>query len=288
MKAKRVIKWTLLGSVALILTLGGILYLMVRWTPAEYKPQVLTESEKVEVRQDMERRLAAMLDPSGLLDAAAAGVENLKTETTVEVDARTGQRVQVTRTTYDMPLTAEDLNKWIGAMPEASVERLANSGVSAPAIAIGRDRVTFYARVDKFDSVVGMDLGFSFDTDESVKIDVRSSSAGRLPIPDEMVGRYKQTAVDQARNNIQCVSQEAAMFGETGEMAALVVASLGPRLGDALAGKPVTLDINQALGSNVRIRGVKSVDGKLTLDMAAVQRTPLAAEAVARQAAQEP
>ncbi len=289
MKARRVIKWTLLGSVAAILAVVVGVILLVRWDPADYRPRVLGEPARIEVRRDMARRLAAAFDPAVLTAAGAPGVNNLRTERFIETDPETGRRVRVTRTTYDMPLTADELNTWIAAMPDTSVERLTRAGVSGPAIAVGKDRLTCYARVDKYDSVVGVDLAFRFDDDESVTITVRSRSAGRMPVPDDAVQRYKQAAIDQAARDLGRVSKEAGRMvaEELSETVAAAVDSLGPKLGDALAGKPVTLDIARAAGSTVRIRGIKTVKNKLTLDMVAEQRTAVGEAPAAVAAAAE-
>jgi hypothetical protein len=290
MKVRRVIKWTVLGGLLTLGATAGVLYLLADWTPSDYKPQVLTDQEKAEVREAMERKFAAVFDPENLTAEglmAMDGVENVHSEQEVVVDAETGERKLVTRTTFGMPMTSDELNKYISSMPEATLGRLQSSGLTQPAIAIGADRMTFYAHVTKYDKVVGLDLGFEFDEEGAVTIDMRFSWVGRLPIPDVAMARYKAKMTQRAKADIEGVSRSAGKLagGEMGKTAAMVVRSLGPKIGSVLAGKPVTLDIRQG-SSDVRIRGITTVKGKMTLDMVAVREESLDAAGAEGKAAQ--
>lgn len=271
MKIRRVLKWSLGLTLLAIPAISGVLYLLASSTPGDYEPVALSEEQKTVAREAMENKLSVMFDPSALLSGDAEnlqGVENVHSEEIVVVDEETGQSKVMIKTTFDMPLSSKELNRWISSMPTASMDRLKNSGVSSPAISLSKDRLTFYAHVDEFDKVVAMDMGFKFNQDESVVLDLKSSKVGKLLLPDGVVDEYKEKLVQQAGGNVGPMSRKAGerVGGETGKIASAVVTGLGPKMGAALGGRPVTLDFNRG-GASVRIRGVKAVDGKMTLDI---------------------
>jgi len=279
MKARRVIKWTTIGGLLTVIVAAGVLYLLACWTPSDYEPQDLTEQERVEVRQTMERKLAAAFDAAQLTAKdleSVTGIENVRREQEIVVDPETGRKTRVTRTTFDMPMSTEELNKWIAAMPSATMQRLAYSGFTRPAIAIDDGGVTFYAHVAKYNKVVGMDLGFEFDETGAVTIGLHPNQVGRLPVPEGAMARYKANAIQRVKGNIEGVSRSTGKLvgGEMGKVASTVVRELGPKVDAVLSGQPVTLNINRN-DSDVRVRGIESVDGKITLDMVALHSEPL-------------
>ncbi len=260
MKTRRIIKWALGLTLLAIPAIGGVLYLLANSTPGDYEPVALSEEQKTVAREAMENKLSVMFDPGALLSGDAGnlqGIENVHSEEIVVVDEETGESKVMIKTTFDMSLSSKELNRWISSMPTASMDRLKNAGVSSPAISLSKDRLTFYTRVDKFDKVVGMNMGFKFNQDQSVVLDLKSSKVGKLPLPDGVVDKYKKKLVQQAVERVG---------GETGKIASAVVTGLGPKMGAALGGRPVKLDFKQG-GASVRIRGVKAVKGKMTLDI---------------------
>ena len=254
----------------IVLAVFSTLYMKASEVPQDYKPITLTVERKAEVRKAMETKLsdfirqAGEIHKSALAAASGAGGGAGGAADATATDQAAGPIVLPNRE-FKMEIGQDEINEWTAAATEKLENSLQQFGMSQPAIAFGDNRLTFYSNWDKYGKVVGLDMSLDFDAESAMTIKISSARMGSLPVPEAALKKHKKEIVKKLQNHVKNVgsggSGPLGLFNEAAD-----------KVATALDGKPVKLDIRRGFG-NVRIRGIKMEEGKMTLDVA-----PLPAE----------
>ena len=258
MKKRRVVNWVLISLVVAVLVTGGVLYMMASKVPEDYRPVVLTEARKQEARESLAAKVKDFIRLAGEIGSE----EPDQVATTRPGDGARPQKKQ-----FKMSLSQDEVNEWTATMNDKLSNTLKEFGMSDPAVAIGKDRLTFYARWAEYDKVVGLDMGFRFNSDSTMTIDIKKARIGDLPMPKASLEKHKAAIVDKLERHVREIGGDGG--GSFAGQPMGLFNDAASKMADAMAGRPVKLDIRQSFG-NVRVRGIAMVDGQATLDVVAL------------------
>lgn len=292
-KKRHVLRWILLIVFASLLGSGGLLYYLASRRPAAYQPVILTTpEEKAAARKSLENRVntffavAEGIGDNGELSVESLskmeGVEDLKVEEEIVVDPSTGATKKIVTTSFKMPMSQNEVNTWASAMASDASGELGTYRVKNPAFSFDSNGVKCFAEVGKVNKVVGVDVGVSFN-EGMMTLNLNKAQVGDLPMPEEALDQNRQRIAAAAKKNVgkaSSMAKDAVGGGVLGDLTAEVVKDLGPKVGDALEGKAVTLDLNQT-SRDVQIRGIRTENGKVTLDVVSRSEMAMAGNDVA-------
>ena len=171
---------------------AGVLYYRACQVPDDYKPLALSPAEKVQAIRQMEDKLLAFGTAAGIVGGRSIHRTDVMAEDRKRLAARGD--IELGETYFIQRFSSDDLNHWIASMPDDVTDALNSAGMSQPAVAIGNDRLTFYSHWEDFDKIVGVDLDFRFNADQTMTIQVRSARVGTQAIPERFWARAHATS----------------------------------------------------------------------------------------------
>ncbi len=244
MKTGRAIRWGLIILLGVLLGTALTLYLLANRRPADYRPTVLAAEGKEQARERLKDRVAEFVSRAGEISSYPDGGQ-------IDPD-----QVMV------MTVTQDEMNDWVASLPEQAEIEMARMGLREPAIALGDDRLTFYAFWAEHEKVVGIDFAFTFTPTGDLKLLLKGVRMGNLAMPrtfyDELVVRLERH-IQRRLSQADAAGQES-FAGIPEEQ----IRSGAKALVDTLGGKPVRPEIREHFGQ-VRITGIDLAKGLLTL-----------------------
>ncbi|NQU74841.1 MAG: hypothetical protein HQ546_00835 [Planctomycetes bacterium] len=251
MKTGRIIKWSI-GLLAFgIFATCAVLYIMASRVPDDYHPIVMGAEQKQEALQSLKDKVEQFIRLAG-------EVGSLEKPLTPTGNARPTQNKR-----FQMTVNQKELNQWAATISEKFADALRELGMSQPAVAIGNNRLTFYSYWDRYDKVVGLDIGFAFNQDAKMTIQLDRARIGTLPMPEQAMEKHKTELISKLQDHVRSIGSGGGQFA--GKPMGLFNAAAG-QIADAMSGRPVTLDIRQGFG-NVRINNITMQNNIATIDV---------------------
>jgi hypothetical protein len=260
MKArKRII--LVVGAILAVGLLAACLgaYLQAQRVPHDYFPVALAPAQQEQTRQAMTRRLSQFVSLAGEIgswDPRPSGHGGQPAAPAVQEEA--------------FVITQDEVNRWLAAAAQPHEGQLAAAGLRRAAVAFGRDRMTFYAFLQQYGTVMGVDLSFHFDQAGWMTLRIDGARAGMLPLPNKLLEARKSEL-------IRYLQEQLKRLGPSDQTPAADPAQLACQsaqaLAEALNGMPIRLDIRQHFG-NVRIRQIRMEEGKCTLEVVPLTPRP--------------
>jgi len=257
----RLIFWTFLILVVVAVGTVGVLYYRACTVPDDYEPLALSPAEKARAIRRMEDKLLAFGTAAGIVGGRSTHQTGVMAEDRKRLAARGD--IEIGERHFIQRFSSDDLNHWIASMPDDVTSALHSAGMSQPAVAIGKDRLTFYSHWEEFDKIVGVDLDFQFNADQTMTIQVRSARVGTQAIPERFWAEQKDRIAQQIPAYVK------KMMGAQEDFAGLSPHAYGDIASDmanAIEGRPVNLDIRYGFG-NVRIKNIELKDGELVMEV---------------------
>lgn len=252
MRKTRIIKWTLL-SLLLILLAGGLtVYLLACHKPGDYRPRSLSAQQKQAARERLGQTVTDFLRSAG------------------ETSWTSTQPLDPTKH-VKMTVTQDELSEWIASLPDEALAELEKMGLSKPAMALDNDRLTFYAFWAEYDKVVGIDFNFRFDDKGLMTIDVKAVRLGDLPMPRDFVDKKVNKLSDYIKSHM-----DDNASGEEGKIGPVPIAKARKAVLaviDAVSGKPIVPEFRESWG-HVRITGITLQKELATLDVVPAASQP--------------
>lgn len=256
-KKRRIVKWTLGILLLAVLVTAGWLYVKASQVPTDYTPIQLTASQKIDAKRSLDVRLQEFARLAGEISSIPPGASDVGVADAG--DAGTGAQ----KREFMMAVSQDEMNEWAATVSEKLENTLTELGMSQPAIAFGKDRLTFYSRWDQYNKVVGMDMSLRFDNSGLMTVQIQQARIGNLPMPEKTLQQHKAQIVSRLQSHVRTIGTGGGQFA--GQPTSLFNQAAA-QAADALSGRPVQLDIREGFG-NVRIRGIKMEQGKATLDV---------------------
>jgi len=182
MRIGRVIKWSSLAALVVIVATAIILYIQASRPPEEYRPALLAFAQREQAAQELISRLSGE-----------------------EFNGQLERRVPFTWT-----VTAEDLNRYVASVEEVAYLSnqasepeglLAGAGFADPAIALGDGVLTLMGRSVEYDKVLSADLVFEFDAQGDLRTRLQRVRVGRLTVPqtllEDALARLREDLAEQ-------------------------------------------------------------------------------------------
>ena len=250
---KNILRWITWVGVAAALAIV-VLYLLASWKPAHYRPARQTQEQK-EVATQVFYQEVFMFTSEG----------------------RRGEA-------YDWPFNQDLVNDFLDAIDEIAFMRpnsrnkihsrgdvhqmMDQAGLAEPCVRFSDDCMTLMIRTNEYGKILSADLAFSFTDDGRLKIHLKSTRVGMLPVPRFAVRHrlqlFKETlearleALEEARAQMELEGDGAVFEGFTSvdvtELFATIIAAIDE---DPLPAKIKFLD--------ARVKDIQITDGKLLL-----------------------
>jgi hypothetical protein len=186
---------------------------------------------------------------------------------------------------FEFVFTAEQLNRYLASMDEIAAmlpegqagrvqEMLAAAGLSAPAVAIGEDRLTLMVRSNG-GLVVSADLSPALDEQGRLLVPLRAVRVGWLPVPRVLVRhqlgqtRAKLLALHAAQREDKDVPGGL----DTADLAAVAANYATQMILAALDGQPIVPE-GKYRRHRIRLAAIELNDGQVTVHVAPVPRKP--------------
>ena len=248
---KRVLRVVLIVLGLLVLT-AGFLYWQASREPEIYKPAELTEAERKQAAKKF-------------FTDVAIHFSNL-VERTEPASLR---------------LTQKDVNRYLASLPEIEAlkvggkketvhKRMAQIGLSQPAVAMQDGLLTLMARSTEYNKIVSLGISFSRASNGHLQVQLAETRVGELGVPQALL-----------RDKLEQLKKEQRAWAES------LVAKAGPdrtsrgggysmreielvmaKLIAAIDEEPVGVEFKGSIGGKwVRIEAVDVADGEMTLQL---------------------
>jgi len=255
-RVRRIILWSVVGVVGVVLLAGGVLYLLVSLPPAGYEPAELAPAEQQAWARDFVERLA-------------------------EVNNRLHRGEPLT-----FRLTEEQANAYLASLDEIDAIRpdprggrlrrgrvkraLEEAQLADPAVTFRDGVLRLMVRSMAYNKVLAADVRLEFSEDrQRIRVRLMDASLGRLSLPesayrphlDELKRQAQQELEEQAGGNPAGGDKQLLQ----GELPSAMVAELGLGLLAALDGEPVPTEHQLQDWLRVRIEEVTIEDKELRI-----------------------
>jgi len=260
-RIRRLILWTILVLILGAVVTAGVLYYRACQIPDDYKPLALSPAEKTQAIEQMKKKLGAFVTAAGLVGGSSTHETAVMAEDRQRIAGRGD--IKLREKSFIQTFSADELNQWLASMPDGVTSALYSVGMSQPALAIGDDRLTFYSYWQDYDKIVGVDLDFRFNADQTMTMQIRSARMGTQAIPEWLWAEQKARIAEQIPAYVK------KMIGAQKEFAGLSPRTYGDvasKMTHAMEGRPVNLDIRDGFG-NVRIKDIKLKKGELVMEV---------------------
>ncbi|NLX60881.1 MAG: YpmS family protein [Phycisphaerae bacterium] len=224
------------GLVAVIV--GGILAVMIGWTLATSEPAGYTRPDDFTAQQ--------LSDEAAKFNAAAARIHNTIT------DASGG-------TPLDITLTDAAINGYIRSLPPDQLRQLP-SAFDNPQVVFRDGEVVLmgdvYVKGRK--AVASMHLAAEVTEDGDLRLEMRTTKAGRLPLPD-MISNDTVAHLDRKIEDMQSRGEAAGGDDRRAQVADAKLMALMSLRG-LLKGEPVTLETRR---QRLKLDALEILDGRI-------------------------
>lgn len=257
MNLRRTFKRIVWATVLVLIGAAAALYILASHVPSDYRPSQLPQ----EMRESSAKKFAAK------------AVEQY------------WQKAQ-TPEPFTITFTQDELNAYLASLDEIAAQTpqgrhggirslMESSGLSDPAVALDKGRVTLMILLKEPAKILSLDLTFDFLPDGRMRVGHSQLRLGGLPIPDSLVRQYLADFQQSLTAHHPPGAPTRASSGDM-ELVMDLPAVLG-RVLAAMDGEPLTTDLPQRInGRVVRLIGIDVSGDALTLRIQPVSRPPAA------------
>jgi hypothetical protein len=249
MRPRRIIGWTVVALLAAaVLVAAGLLGLANR-RPAAYRPVSLSPEDQDQVASRFVTHVA-----NDFGNRAGSGES------------------------FDWTITAEQANYYLAALDAIAVlgggavqpsAELEKAGFAAPAVALDDGLLTLMVYSSRHDKVISLDVGFAFDAQGGLSVDIRHLRVGALPVPRWLVDEQARLV----RQHLVKELEKAARPGQgLDDTPAAGLAKVLRALADALDGRCIRPELVWHVGARHRVLvdRITIAGGQATLHMVPV------------------
>jgi hypothetical protein len=244
MRVGRLIRWSLLVLVVLLLAAAGVLYYLASQRPANYRPAQLTQAQKRAASGRFYGRYQDLNNEAQKLDAFLFSIKQA------------------------------EVNEYLASMDEIVADKpggrrgtvyaaMGDIGVSDPAVSLDDGVITFMIRSDEYEKILSMDVTIEVASDEAIRVRLAAARVGVLPLPRSLV-RGQLAKLRGAMGGGEGGSDPS---GEGGGGSADRVAGILSFLIAAMDGEPIPTRYKWEGHKWVHIRGVRIDGGTLRLSI---------------------
>lgn len=255
-----IIKWILFAvAVALVLAIVTS-YLLVRSVPPQYKPAILTETQKAEAAGKFLMRVQEFGNTAG---------RNEPFDWTITED-------EINETLASLEQIAEKVEQGRAADVHRALEKV---GIHNPAVSLDDGVMTLMMHVPNMDKLVSADLAFEVTPDNKIVVRPTSTRLGRFPIPMSLArGRINQLQQALAQRHTKASSKPSFGGLSTDDLAEAMIAIIG-----AIDATPMPAEhVWPVTRKRFRIESIKISEGKMTLHIIPLRKKPASAPAEVR------
>ena len=238
---KKVLKITAVVVLLLVIALAGAgLYVLrgVKAVPAFYSSQPLEGQARLEAIESVERKvlnLQSVLDEAYARSHAGTGTtENPASQPAEEILGRSSED------SISVAFTGAELDtyfrKWLEETGYAP--RLAKY-MSNPRIGIDDGRVILAGRMPEFNAVVSLYFLPEADEEGAVHLKLEGIYAGRIPLPDMAIEKFRTQAIDALEERTGQFRKEADISAEGFANEAAILLSSQQQLRELFEGREV-------------------------------------------------
>lgn len=242
MAMARTFKRVLCVSLAAVIAIVVVGYLLFSGIPASYNPSELNSSQRNRMADEFVGRI---------LDFMSRAQDD---------------------GTFTWSLDQEEFNRYLASFDEIAsfkaevahgdaARAFAEAGLADPAVALRSGVMTLMVRLKRYNVILSIDMSFSFARANRLEIRPRQVRLGRLRVPDSiakrMIGKFEQL-FGPSDDNARDISFSDRSIGGTVTILERIIASIGKA--------PLLTEFEGGLnGRPVRIEAVEATNGRLTL-----------------------
>ena len=261
---RKIIKYTAIAVVALVILAAMGLFLLASWKPSGYEPIRLSDSQKHKTATDF-----AMLVIDRFREAARAAARNERP--------------------FSFSFTQDQINEYLASIDHIAALRppvkhgeiykvMDQVGLAEPVVHLQQGILTVMVRTRDYEKVLSAGLAFTFTKDAGLKIDLASAHIGRAPIPKALIRNRLQPVKAILRKQME--KMQSAGTRPTKPRGVVLVGFSTRDIARVIRGvitaideEPIpTEELVSKVGAKVRVTGIDVEDGKITLHFAPVGR----------------
>ncbi|MEN6506228.1 MAG: hypothetical protein ABFD92_16965 [Planctomycetaceae bacterium] len=260
----KIILWTPLGLLGLLLILAAGAYVLASLLPKNYQPERLCEYDKHQV---------TMAFYNNVIETFAN-------------HSRSREPFSVTYTQKEVNQYLASIDAIVGARPnKANVKTqygsvyalLARAGLADPAVNFAPGVLTVMIRSQQFDKMLSAAITFNFDENRQLHVGMSGAYVGRLRVPDWFVRDRLMALKPLLQKELQKI--ESATSQPTKNRGVGMIGFSTAEIGTAIAAaitaideKPISSAGLTSKGSRIRITAIDVEEGKITLHFSPVSR----------------
>lgn len=261
---RKIIKWTAITVVALVMLAALGVFLLASWKPSGYEPIRLSDSQKHKMASDF-----AML----VIDRFRAAAQDAAHE----------------KRPFSFSFTQDQLNGYLASIDHIAAMRppvkhgevykvMDQVGLAEPVVHLQEGVLTLMVRTRDYEKVLSAGLTFTFTEDAGLKIDLAGAHIGRAPIPRALIRNRLQPVKAILRKQMEKMQpagtrptkpRGVVLVGfSTRDIARVIRGAI-----TAIDEEPIPAeDLVSKVGAKVRVTGIDIEDGKITLHFVPVVR----------------
>ncbi len=259
---RKIIKWTAIAIVAMVMLAALGLFLLASWKPSGYEPIRLSESQKHKAASDF-----AMMVVDRFRRAAR--------------DAAHDERP------FSFSFTQDQLNGYLASIDHIAALRppvkhgevykvMDRVGLTEPVVHLQEGVLTIMVRTRDYEKILSAGLTFTFTEDAGLKIDLAGAHIGRAPIPKAMIRNRLQPVKAILRKQME--EMQPAGTRPTKPKGVVLVGFSTRDIARVIRGAIMAIDekaipardLVSKTDAKVRITGIDIKDRKMTLHFAPV------------------
>lgn len=261
---RKIIKWTAIDVVALLMLVAMGLFLLASWKPSGYEPIRLSDNQKHKAASDF-----------GML--------------VIDRFRRAAQDAAHNDRPFSFSFTQDQLNGYLASMDHIAVLRapvkhgdvyklMDEAGLTEPVINLRDGVLTVMVRTRDYEKILSAGLTFTFTEDAGLKIDLAGAYIGRAPIPKSLIRRRLQPVKAILREQME--KMQTTSTQPTKPRGIVLVGFSTRDIARVIRGAIMAIDeepipakdLVSKVGAKVRVTGIDIEDGKITLTFTPVTR----------------
>jgi len=251
---RKIIKWTAITVVALVMLAALGVFLLASWRPSGYEPVRLSESEKHKVASNFFNKV---------VNAFLEG----------------GQKGRA----FSLSFTQNQINHYLTSMDHIAVLRtpvehgevyklIDEVGLAEPVVNLRDGVLVIMIRTREYEKVLSAGLTFTFGEDASLKIDLHSAYIGRAPVPKALVRNRLQSVKAILREQME--KMQTTSTQPTKPRGVVLVGFSSRDIARVIRGAIMAIDeepipardlVSKTEGNRIRITDIDIKDRQVTL-----------------------
>ncbi len=259
---RKTIKYTVIAIVALVMLVALGIFLLASWKPSEYEPIRLSDGQKHEVASKFINKVVNAFLEGGQSDGP-----------------------------FSLTFTQDQMNRYLTSMDHIATLRASvkhgdvyklmdDVGLAEPVVHLPDGVLVIMVRTRDYEKVLSAGLTFTFNEDESLKIDLHSAHIGRVPVPKALVRNRLQPVKAILREQME--KMQPASTRPTKPKGFVLVGFSSRDIARVIRGTIMAIDeeaipasdlVSKTGGGRIRITGIDIKDRKMTLHFTPVPKS---------------